>query len=135
MKLAKRSIGIAILFCFGFSLLIFRPMIARAGDLGSALRDSPAYKTIVSYGLWSADSPSGLANKALQLIFYLGLLGLFVMMAAGGFLYVTGAGNDEQTGKAKSMMINAAIGFAIISAAYVIVRQIISMLTGTSPVN
>lgn len=45
--------------------------------------------------------------------------GIFVLLLlVGGIIYLTGAGNDEQTGKAKKMMIDAIIGLFIILASW-----------------
>jgi hypothetical protein len=41
-----------------------------------------------------------------------------VMLLFGGFTYLTSAGNEEGTTKAKKMMINAVVGLIIILAAY-----------------
>ena len=45
--------------------------------------------------------------------------GIFVIMIlVGGVTYLTGAGNDEQTGKGKKMLIDAIIGLFIVLAAW-----------------
>ncbi len=45
--------------------------------------------------------------------------GIFViMLLVGGVTYLTGAGNDEQTGKGKKMLIDAIIGLFIVLAAW-----------------
>lgn len=47
--------------------------------------------------------------------------GIFViMLLVGGVIYLTGAGNDEQTGKGKKMLIDAIIGLFIVLAAWAI---------------
>lgn len=47
--------------------------------------------------------------------------GAALMLVYGGYLYVISAGNDEQVGKAKKIMISAVIGIVIALAAYGIV--------------
>lgn len=45
--------------------------------------------------------------------------GIFViMLLVGGITYLTGAGNDEQTGKGKKMMIDAVVGIFIVLASW-----------------
>lgn len=45
--------------------------------------------------------------------------GIFViMLLVGGVIYLTGAGNEEQTGKGKKMMIDAVVGIFIVLAAW-----------------
>lgn len=53
--------------------------------------------------------------------------GIFViMLLVGGVTYLTGAGNDEQTGKGKKMLIDAIIGLFIVLAAWGIGTYILS---------
>lgn len=60
----------------------------------------------------------------------LGLLGivLVVMTIYAGFLWMTAAGNETQVGEAKKMLINLAIGLAIILSAYSIVSFVMNKL-------
>lgn len=60
----------------------------------------------------------------------LGLLGLVtvILMMYAGYLWMTAGGNDEQIGKAKSILKNAVIGLAIILSAYSIVLFVMKML-------
>jgi len=43
-----------------------------------------------------------------------------IMLLIGGIQYLTGAGNEETTGKAKKMMIDAVVGLIIVLAAWAI---------------
>jgi len=62
-----------------------------------------------------------------------GAVVVFVMFAIGGIIYLTGAGNEEQTGKAKKLLIDAIIGFAIVLAAYALARFVLGLfLNGNS---
>lgn len=53
-------------------------------------------------------------------------VGAFVMLIYGGYLYLASFGNEEQTGKAKKIIIGAFIGITIAFAAYAIVNTIIA---------
>jgi len=56
--------------------------------------------------------------------------GIFViLLLVGGVVYLTGAGNDEQTGKAKKMMIDAVIGLFIVLASWSISTWVINAFT------
>jgi len=59
-----------------------------------------------------------------------GLLGTVAvgLILYGGFLYMTSAGEREKVDKAKKLLVNAAIGLAIILSAYSIAAFIISQL-------
>ena len=64
----------------------------------------------------------------------LGLLGIIavVIVLAGGFTWMTAAGNEEKVDKAKKMIFAGIIGLAIILSAYAIARFVItSLITAT----
>lgn len=50
----------------------------------------------------------------------------------GGFLYVGSGGNDENTGKAKKIIINAIIGIIIIFSSFAIVNTVLKAPQGAS---
>lgn len=56
--------------------------------------------------------------------------GAFAMLFYGGYLYVVSAGNEEQTGKAKKIIIGAVIGILIAFAAFGIVATLTSFSSG-----
>lgn len=56
----------------------------------------------------------------------------FAMLFYGGYLYVISAGNDEQTGKAKKIILGAIIGIIIALAAYGIVATVTNFAPGWS---
>ena len=66
--------------------------------------------------------------------FALGFLGLLAVLIViyGGVLYVTAAGQDEATGKAKKAITYAAIGLLIVMGSYAFVNTIIKGGTGGS---
>lgn len=59
--------------------------------------------------------------------FFLGFLALVAMIALiyAGFLYVTAAGNDEQAGKAKKIIIWVVSGIIVILLAFALVNTLI----------
>lgn len=64
--------------------------------------------------------------------FVLGFLGLVAMVIIiyGGFLYVSAAGNEEQTNKAKKSIIYAVVGILIILGSYALVRTLLTATGG-----
>ncbi|MFC1612561.1 pilin [Patescibacteria group bacterium] len=65
----------------------------------------------------------------------MGLLGMVVviLILAGGFLWMTAAGNEEKISKAKSLIFGGIIGLAIILSAYAIAQFVVgSLLNATS---
>lgn len=65
--------------------------------------------------------------------FALGFLGLLAVIVViyGGFLYVTAAGNDDQTGKGKKAVMYAVIGILIILSSFALVNTILQAGGGT----
>ena len=59
---------------------------------------------------------------------FLGII-FFVLVIYGGFLWMTAAGSEEQVGKAKKIIVYAAIGIIIILSAYIITNLITTELT------
>ena len=55
-----------------------------------------------------------------------------IMLLIGGIQYLTGAGNEETTGKAKKMMIDAIVGLIIVLASWAIGTWILGRLGGTA---
>ena len=52
-----------------------------------------------------------------------------IMLLIGGIQYLTGAGNEEATGKAKKMMIDAIVGLIIVLASWAIGTWILGQLS------
>ena len=56
------------------------------------------------------------------------------MVIYGGVLYVTAAGNDDQVGKAKNVILYAVIGIVVILLSFALVNTVIlNAGTGTEP--
>lgn len=60
---------------------------------------------------------------------FLGIIAIAVVIY-GGFLYVTSAGSEEQTGKAKKAITYAAIGILLIIGSYALVNTLITLDPG-----
>lgn len=87
--------------------------------LNETVKDVPAFasQTGGNYG------PTFLATRAGQIISvvlsFVGVL-FFILMIYAGILWMTASGNEQQIGKAKSLLINAIIGIVIVFSAYAI---------------
>lgn len=57
-------------------------------------------------------------------LFFLGLVAT-IMVIYGGVLYVTAAGNDEQAGKAKNVILYAVAGIIVILLSFALVNTVI----------
>ena len=91
-------------------------------------------------GVQIIEQPLGLPATDIRLIVAriiraaLGLVGIvvLVLMLYGGFLWMTAGGNEEQISSAKKVLLNTAIGLAIILSAYAIASFVISRLVGAT---
>lgn len=85
-------------------------------------QDQPAIIRALSGG------QTGIRGIVLTIVnFFLTFLGLLavVMVIYGGFLYVGSAGNDESVGKAKKILLYAAMGIIIIIVSFALVNTIL----------
>lgn len=85
----------------------------------------------------ASDNPSLISNATggegdartllLRIVnFFLGFLGVVavLMVVYGGVLYVTSAGNDDNVGKAKKIILYAIIGILIILSAFALINTV-----------
>lgn len=75
----------------------------------------------------SLDNPAlgnvgGILSTAMQFIFIFAGVGLLLMLLAGGFTFLTSAGDSKKLDKGKQQLTNAILGFIIIFAAYWMVQ-------------
>lgn len=74
-------------------------------------------------------NPSGVINRALNLLFPLAGIALFVMIVWGGFEMLTGAAKKQALDSGKQRITAALIGFTLLFASYWL-AQIIEAITG-----
>lgn len=92
---------------------------------------SPGDQPTIISGL--SGGSTELREVALKIInFFLGFLGILalIMVIYGGFLYVSSAGNQENTEKAKKILLYAAIGIIVIAVSFALVNTILGAATG-----
>lgn len=84
-------------------------------------------------GLGNTDIRVTIANIVRVILGFLGIIAILLVLY-GGFLWMTAAGNEDQIGKAKKVLINAGIGLLIIMSAFAITQFVLTKLqeaTGT----
>ena len=125
---------------------IFRELLIFAGLLGAALLISQVLPNLAfaSNGfITPEDNPDIISNatnnesdfKSLALTilnYFLGFLGFVsvIMVIYGGILYVTSAGNDDNVGKAKKILLYAATGIVLIFVSFALVNTILGAALG-----
>jgi len=118
MFLKKISIIFITVLSF-FSLFSFSvPVLAQANlsdevgkQLGAAAGNQGA-------GFSAPQDPRAIVAQVIRIL--LGLLGtvFFTLTLYAGYLWMTAAGNEDQVGKAKTLLSQAVIGLAILLGAY-----------------
>ena len=83
-------------------------------------------------GLGTQTDIATIVGKIIKVVFSLVGIILVVLMIAGGFMWMTSAGNAEKVDKAKKLMSSVLIGLIIIILAYSISYFIIGKLSGVT---
>ncbi len=111
----------------GFALTLGADLV-HAADSGLIGPDNPKNISDATGGEVSARA---LARTIVNFfLFFLGLVAT-IMVIYGGVLYVTAAGNDDQVGKAKNVILYAIIGIVVILLSFALVNTVI-LGAGTS---
>ncbi|TSC93246.1 MAG: Uncharacterized protein CEN89_150 [Candidatus Berkelbacteria bacterium Licking1014_7] len=98
------------------ALAIVSLVVAKTGELSNVLAGNDVFINLTAIVFQTVSSLSGAI--------------FMVMLLLGGFKYLTGAGNEEQTAGAKKQMINATIGLALTLSAFAIGAAIINLIFG-----
>lgn len=95
------------------------------GDFGLDTQDTNSFGGVVALGKRDVRSTIG---KVINVV--LGILGIVavVIIVAGGFTWMTAAGNEDKVGTAKKMISQGVIGLVIVFAAWGIASFVISQL-------
>lgn len=97
------------------------PLAVLAQDLDLGID----YGTLTGLGTKDLrETVASIINVALSL---LGIVAVVIILA-GGFMWMTAAGNEEKLEKAKQLIFGGIIGLAIILSAYAIARFVINSL-------
>lgn len=120
---------------------IFREVLIFAGLLGAALLVSQLFPGLAHAAngfiddsdnidlVEGATNGEGDLKELVKTIlnYFLGFLGFVatIMVIYGGILYVTSAGNDDDVGKAKKILLYAATGIIIILISFALVNTVL----------
>ncbi|HUD19209.1 MAG TPA: hypothetical protein VMR81_02095 [Patescibacteria group bacterium] len=69
-------------------------------------------------------SLGAILSRAITFVFIFAGFGLFIMLLAGGFTFLTSAGDPKQLEKGQQQLTNALLGFLIIFVAYWLVQAL-----------
>ena len=107
------------------ALTLLFPAAAFAGPIDSGLNMN-GFSSLWGTGLSDAQTLPGLIVGVTQLLLFFAFSVAVLFVIIGGFWYITSAGNEEQSEKGKTTLINAIIGIIIIIMSYAIIRVIIN---------
>jgi len=118
MFFKKISITAIILLSF-FNLISFSVPVLAAGSLSDEVgKQLGAAAGEKGAGFSAPQDPRSIVAQVIKIV--LGLLGtiFFALTLYAGYLWMTAAGNEDQVGKAKTLLSQAVIGLAILLGAY-----------------
>lgn len=123
----KKFIFLLLALVFAGGLLGYTQLVHAQPDLGL----QPVGANI---GLPATDIRVVVANIIRTALGLLGIVAL-VLILYGGFVWMTAGGDDEKISQAKKILVNSAIGLAIILSSYAIASFVISKLVGATTGN
>lgn len=113
---------------FILALAMFLPLTAKAALEGGSGLMTGLKTTSKGAALSDGGAPMPVSSLIGQIIgIVLSFLGVifFILIAYGGFLWMTSQGNDEQIGKAKRIMVTAIVGLTLVLSAYAITEFVV----------
>lgn len=114
-----KKIALAFIILVGLSLAMASPILAQSNTLNGLNETAGLVDAFKNQS--GADYSSFIQNKTGQIIgavlSFIGVL-FFILMVYAGISWMTAAGNEQQIGKAKSLLMNAVIGIIVVFAAY-----------------
>ena len=125
---------IVALMSLGF---VFSPECALAAAPNISGSDSPLGSVGDAAGVAqtsNTDLPQIVGQIIKVVLSFLGVIAVILVIYAG-FLWMTAGGSSEKVDKAKSIMVQAAIGLVIILAAYSITNFVVGGLTDATGLN
>jgi len=126
LSLMKKFLAPVLGVLAAVSLFHFEPAMAQLIDMG----DNPQNVSDATAG---ETSFRRIAKTIVNFfLFFLGLVAT-VMVIFGGFLYVTSGGNDQNTEKAKKIILYSAIGILLILISFALVNTLLGAATGVAP--
>ena len=125
-KLIKQTLIVFALMVGALTLVSMLPVASAASSLINA-GDNPSRIAEATGG------EGNLRGLVLRIInYFLGFLGILavIMVIYGGVTYVTAAGQDEQIGNAKKIIMYSLIGIIVILLSFAVVNTILGAGTG-----
>lgn len=108
-------------------LLVAAPLVA-----GAQFQLPDASSGGLGGGISGETSLTGLIFTVINIALALAGLIAVLFLIIGGFRYITAGGNEDASGQAKKIIMNAVIGIIVVILSFVVVRVVANTLTSTS---
>ncbi len=83
-------------------------------------------------GITSESTLTGFILRIINIALALAGLIAVLFLIIGGFRYITAGGNEDASGSAKKIILNAVIGIIVVILSFVVVRVVSNTLTTTN---
>ncbi len=124
----KKITKIANILMICLSLvLVVAPFVA-----GAQFNLPNAGGTGLTGGITNETTLTGFILRVINIALALAGLIAVLFLIIGGFRYITAGGNEEASGSAKKIILNAVIGIIVIILSFVVVRVVANTLTSTN---
>lgn len=120
---------VAVAFLFYFSGMLEDLQATVFSGEGSKAGLAPLKEGLKGKGVSTSDSIIAVALGWVNFSLPFAGLSAFVGLVYAGFLYLTSFGNEEQSGKAKNILLWVALGIILIFSAYAITSTLIGAST------
>jgi hypothetical protein len=108
-------------------VLVVAPFVA-----GAQFRIPDPGGTGLGGGIGSETTLTGFILRVINIALALAGLIAVLFLIIGGFRYITAGGNEDASGQAKKIILNAVIGIIVIILSFVVVRVVSNTLTTTN---
>jgi len=116
-----------LLLCFIAALVCFFLSFKISSAAGWLSISDPIQNTI---GASKFSTIGGAISFIINLLLIIGGVIFFIIFAIGGIMYLAGSGNDEATGKAKKLLIDAVIGLVILYSSWALANFVVYLVSG-----
>jgi hypothetical protein len=113
-----------------FAMVLAAPMLVQAANKFGTVPSGDTYATVASGGGLTSNSIGKILTDIMNWV--LGILGVgaIISFVIAGILYLTAAGDESKTEKAKGMMTYAIVAVVVALVGYVVINTVAGLLGG-----
>jgi len=125
--LVKRLVSLTAILIFSFALASQVSALSEDNAWGSYWQGDNAVTRNAQNAVGNTDPREMAANVVNVILGFLGIIAV-ILILAGGFMWMTAAGNEDKVGTAKKVMTAGVVGLVIVLAAFGIAKFVIGAL-------